>query len=478
METQTQDELADYLSALDRDACYRVDATLKEGRLETTERVFFVGRNGSELGPLVRKRISGDSGLGGAYEEVFAAQRSGVRLPHLPRLVECHRRDGDLVVVMELISGETLGSAVAACGSREERLGLVARTFPDLCDAVSELHERLDPPVIHRDLTPGNVIVSAGGVTLIDLGIARRYREGAEQDTTHFGTRAYAPPEQFGFGQTGVTSDVYALGMLLLFCVTGREPTQRDRESGFHDTGLPEALRPVVRRATELDPSARYASARELRDAFLLAMSGGCERGVGDGGGPAVAATRGSAATPGAAVAQGATAAATTVGPERAEKIRETPAVQEAAETGGGTAAGETQAAADIPPESFSWQDLKRRPGRLGSFLSRVPRTLGLVWDVLVIGAVAVLVGACVSAFVSPTPENSIWPRWYLGLSYLLCLNGLFLISGYLLLDRRPLRRAIPPLARLTVRGETRAGLIVMLVLIVVWVAAAAVATR
>lgn len=468
METQTQDELADYLSALDRDACYRVDATLKEGRLETTERVFFVGRNGSELGPLVRKRISGDSGLGGAYEEVFAAQRSGVRLPHLPRLVECHRRDGDLVVVMELVPGETLGSAVAACGSREERLGLVARTFPDLCDAVSELHERLDPPVIHRDLTPGNVIVSAGGVTLIDLGIARSYREGAEQDTTHFGTRAYAPPEQFGFGQTGVTSDVYALGMLLLFCVTGREPTQRDRESGFHDTGLPEALRPVVRRATELDPSARYASVRELRDAFQLAMSGGCERDVGDGGGPAVAATPG---------AETITAAA------KAEKTRNVPMALEVAETTGGTAARETRTAvvtppSVTPPESFSWQDPERRPSRLGSLLSRVPRTLGLVWDVLVIGAVAVLVGVCVSAFVSPTPENSIWPRWYLGLSFLLCLNGLFLISGYLLLDRRPLRRAIPPLARLTVRGETRAGLIVMLVLIVVWVAAAAVATR
>lgn len=456
---ETEDELAGYLAALDRDACYRVDATLKEGRLETTERVFFVGRNGSELGPLVRKRISGESGLGGAYEEVFAAQRSGVRLPHLPRLMECHRRDGDLVVVMELVPGETLGSAVAACGSREERLGLAARTFPDLCDAVSELHERLDPPVIHRDLTPGNVIVSAGDVTLIDLGIARRFREGAEQDTTHFGTRAYAPPEQFGFGQTGVTSDVYALGMLLFFCVTGREPTQRDRESGFRDAGLPEGLRAVVRRATELDPSARYASARELRDAFLLAISGERERGGDDGGVPAVAAAPGIAAV------------------ETAEKTRETPAVQET------TAAREVQTAvttppADTPPESFSWQDPERRPSRLDSLLSRVPRTFGLVWDVLVVGAVAVLVGACVSAFVSPTPESALWPEWYLGLSYLICLNGLFLISGYLLLDRRPLRRAIPPLARLTVRGETRAGLIAMLVLIVVWVVAAVVVTR
>ena len=97
------------------------------------------------LGPFVRKRIGGESGLGGAYETVFAAQRRGVRLAHLPRMVECHRRDGDLVVVMEYVPGKTLGSCVEACRSREERLALVRRSFPDLCDAVSELHELLDP---------------------------------------------------------------------------------------------------------------------------------------------------------------------------------------------------------------------------------------------------------------------------------------------------------------------------------------------
>ena len=149
---ETEDELASYLDALERDACYHVDAVLKEGAFETTERVSFVGENGSALGPFVRKRIGGESGLGGAYEEVFSAQRRGVRLAHLPRLVECHRRDGDLVLVMEYVPGETLGDCVEACLSREERLGLVRRVFPDLCDAVSELHERLDSPVINRDL--------------------------------------------------------------------------------------------------------------------------------------------------------------------------------------------------------------------------------------------------------------------------------------------------------------------------------------
>lgn len=263
-----EDELSNYLAALDRDSCYRVDAVLKKGRLETTQRVYFVGENGAELGPFVRKYLDVDSGLGGAYETVLEAQRSGVRLSHLPRIIECHRQDDKLVVVMEHVGGMTLADAVARA---HDRIGLVHRIFPDLCDAVSELHELLDPPIIHRDLKPGNVMVSAGGVTLIDLGIARTWREGGEQDTTHFGTRAYAPPEQFGFGQTDVTSDVYALGMLLFFCLTGCDPVAADRERGFADA--PATLRPVIARAAELDPARRFPSVREFKEALLAALS-------------------------------------------------------------------------------------------------------------------------------------------------------------------------------------------------------------
>lgn len=416
----TEDELASYLDALERDACYRVDAVLKEGALETTERVSFVGENGSVLGPFVRKRIGGESGLGGAYETVFAAQRRGVRLAHLPRMVECHRRDGDLVVVMEYVPGETLGSRVEACRSREERLALVQRAFPDLCDAVSELHELLDPPVIHRDLKPGNVIVSPGGVTLIDLGIARAYRDGAEQDTTHFGTRAYAPPEQFGFGQTGVTSDVYALGMLLFFCVTGREPSQVDRESGFRDAVLPEGLRAVVRRATELDPSARYASVRELKSAFFSALDG-------------------------------------------------EPAVPE----GPAEKNGEL---APAPPDFAEPYATRGGGGLFWSWLARVPGWAGAVWDAVVLGVAALCVVGCVMGVVQPTPENAKWPTWYLWTSYLVFLMPMLLIACYLLLDRRPVRRAVPALARFSVRQETRVGLLALIAIFVAWVLTSAAA--
>lgn len=393
-----EDELSNYLSALDRDSCYRVDAVLKQGPLETTERVYFVGeKNGAELGPFVRKYLA--PGLGGAYERIHAAQRDGARLSHLPRIVECHRQDERLVVVMEHVAGETLVEAAAVA---TDRLDLVRRVFPDLCDAVSELHELFDPPIIHRDLKPGNVMVSAGGVTLIDLGIARTWRKGGEQDTTHFGTRAYASPEQFGFGQTDVTSDVYALGMLLFFCLMGRDPVAADRERGFAADGVPEGLRAVVAQATELDPARRLRTVREFKEALLAAL-------------PA--------------------------------------------------ASGEKNQ--QLEPPTF--ESPRSGPSVL---LARVPRWLGTAWDLCVLGACAIMLMGCVMAIVDPTPENAAWPTWYLVYSYLAFMAPLVIVVCYLMLDRRPLRRVVPALARLTVRRELRVGLLVILGLFVAWIAA------
>lgn len=260
------DDLEQYLDALDRESCYRVDATLKESAHEVTQRVFFVGENGTQLGPYIRKFISRDAGMGVAYERIFESQRAGKRFKHIPTIIECYRRDDNLVVVMELVTGETLQDAVYR---NDPSLKLARAVFPKLCDAVTELHEGFEPPIIHRDLKPSNVIVSGDDLVIIDYGIAREYHEGALADTVHFGTRAFAPPEQFGFGQTTVRSDVYALGMLLYFCLTETIPDSAVREAGFVDDRVSPALRGVIVHATALDPGERYASAAELKRAFL-----------------------------------------------------------------------------------------------------------------------------------------------------------------------------------------------------------------
>ncbi|WP_172623335.1 serine/threonine protein kinase [Arabiibacter massiliensis] len=262
------EELAEHLDSLARDDCYRVDAVLKEGPFETTQRVFFVGANGAEQGPYVRKYLDGEAGLGAAYERIGQAQRAGRRFLHLPQIIDWYAVGDRRAVVMEHVRGETLADAVYRCDPSVE---LAYDLFPRLCEAVRELHEGFDPPIIHRDLKPSNIMVTQDGLTVIDFGIARTFDEEAEEDTRRFGTRAYAPPEQFGFGQTDVRSDVYALGMLLYFCLTEKTPDAKARKERFRSPQVPEPLRLVIERATAFDPEARYASVVELERAFAAA---------------------------------------------------------------------------------------------------------------------------------------------------------------------------------------------------------------
>ena len=264
------DELAQHLESLKREDCYRVDSTLKQSSVETTQRVFFGGANGAESGPYIRKFIKQGVGLGLAYKRMYEAQRAGKRFKYLPDIIECYSRDETMVVVMECVSGQTLQEAVY---ENDPSLELVARVFPMLCDAVTELHSEFDPPIIHRDLKPSNILLTGQGLCLIDFGISREYREGADIDTTHFGTREFAPPEQYGFGQTGIYSDVYSLGMILFFCLTERIPDSQARNAGFFDPRIPDSVRQVICKATALDPHERFADAGELKAALVNALA-------------------------------------------------------------------------------------------------------------------------------------------------------------------------------------------------------------
>ena len=262
-------DLQEHMNALERSAAYQVERVIKQAPQEITEEVFFEGHNGAKLGPFVRKRIARDSDLGRAYELLHEAQRKGRRFLYLPRIHDCFKTEDELVVVMDWVTGETLAEALEQEGSSLE---FAAPLFVKLCDAVAELHSAFNPPVIHRDITPSNVVVSAGVPTLIDLGIARSYNEDAALDTRQLGTFGYAAPEQYGFGQSDIRTDVYGLGMVLYFCCTGTTPDAKARACGFRADGIPEEVSLVIEKAAALTPTDRYESAAALKLAFEEAM--------------------------------------------------------------------------------------------------------------------------------------------------------------------------------------------------------------
>lgn len=432
MTTSSTDALHDELSAhlgtlgdvpASSAGAYRVERVLKESPSEVTQLAWLRAEGGGELGPFVRKLIVAGAGLGGAYRELFEAERSGRHFRHLPRLLDVREEAGRLVVVMEYIPGATLAEVIRAADPAQ-RPALAARLMPVICDAVSELHEAFDSPIIHRDLTPANIVCPEGDPTspiLIDLGIARSWREDATNDTTHFGTRAYAPPEQFGFGQTDVRSDVYAMGMLALFCLLGRDPLPDDRNRGFALPGAPESWRAVVSRACALDPTERYATARELGQA-LRAAGESQELPAND-----------------------------TLPTEPA-----TPQPESAA-----SATGKAGRAHD-----GAFRALRLR---VLALFSRVPGWLGLTWN-LCLFALAVLVATgCLFAIVDPNEHDRTLPQWFLVFQYGVFLPVFALPYLYVFCDRRWLRRRIPALGRVSVLRETVACLGIMVLAVVVY---------
>lgn len=475
------DDLTEHLNSLAREDCYRVDAVLKEGSFETTQRVYFVGSNGAELGPYVRKYLGGGEGVGGAYDRIFQAQREGRRFRYLPRIVECFDAGDRHVVVMEHVPGETLLDVVYRCDPSTE---LALDVFPRICDAVSELHVGFDPPIIHRDLKPTNIMLSSGGLSIIDFGIARSYDEGAEADTRYFGTRAYAPPEQFGFGQTDVRSDVYALGMLLYFMLTEKTPTPKAREQGFPCIG-PAAVREVVVRATAFDPADRFASAAHLKQAFLQAL--------GYGGAGAAAQPDGARTVSGRSQADGGRSAY--VSPQGGEGAplggRPQPGEGRASSPRGvpGTAAVmvPTYGVSGADPRVLGGEPgLAGTPGRtaddgagaavrapsgasaaLKGLLAKVPLALGAVWDVLLGLFFLLTVLGAVLQTVDPSRGSAQYaaaPLWLRAVSY--GSLALLIVAPvlYSVADRRPIRRIVPRLAGVSLGRDLVACLVVFLV--------------
>ncbi|HEU5100399.1 MAG TPA: serine/threonine-protein kinase, partial [Roseiflexaceae bacterium] len=163
--------------------------------------------------------------------------------PGLTRIWDFFQHDRRAFLVMEYVPGRTLRDLVQARGGPLDE-SLVLECALQLCDVLAYLHSR-QPPVIFRDLKPANVMVVPGDgrweigdgsipspnsqlpaprFVLIDFGIARLFKPDQPGDTLIIGTPGYAPPEQYGQGQTDQRSDIYSLGATLYELLTLRPP--------------------------------------------------------------------------------------------------------------------------------------------------------------------------------------------------------------------------------------------------------------
>lgn len=193
----------------------------------------------------VKKRVSME--CAGIYQVLRELNH-----PNITHIYEICRGQTDCVVVEEFVSGETLETRLQDGPLPEEE---VVKYALQILDVLQEIHKR---NIIHRDITPANVLISSDDVIrLIDFDIARSKKENQLKDTSILGTVGYAAPEQFGFCQTDITTDLYALGVLINVMLTGKLP----------DEGITEhkKLGRIVRKCIQIDPANRYGSAAHMR---------------------------------------------------------------------------------------------------------------------------------------------------------------------------------------------------------------------
>jgi Protein kinase domain len=202
--------------------------------------------------------------------------------PQIATIFELLRVDADLLMVMELVRGETLDKMCERLGPIEpERAAYVI----DLI--LSALEHAHRAGVVHRDVKPANIMVTAeGGIKIMDFGIARVL--GAEQKTVDgrlMGTPAYMSPEQVLGEELDGRADLYSVGVLLYRLVTGALPFKADSALGMlqrqirdeptplsaHRTGLPAWCDELVQLALMKAPGNRFQSAEEFRDALARA---------------------------------------------------------------------------------------------------------------------------------------------------------------------------------------------------------------
>ncbi len=177
--------------------------------------------------------------------------RISAETPNIARIHGVFTVNGELCAVRDFVEGMTLEEYRKMNAPLPDRE--VKRVVVDVCRGLIPVHAA---GIVHRDITPSNIIIDRDGrAVIIDFGISRTVKPGKLADTMILGTQGYAAPEQFGFRQTDARADVYALGVLINYLVTGRLPNE-ERAIG--------SLGKVAEKCTKPDPEDRYRSAREV----------------------------------------------------------------------------------------------------------------------------------------------------------------------------------------------------------------------
>ncbi len=209
-------------------------------------------KNGGKVLRLRHKELKRDLILRQYPQKIAAYERiKNLCCENLPEIYDAIDCDDGQIVLEEYIDGMTVDQIMQT--GRYHSRG-AKKVMRGVCEALSVLHSR---SIVHRDVKPENVMVTADGrVVLIDLNAARQVTN-ASHDTVILGTVGYASPEQLGISQSDARTDIYAAGILLNVMLTGQHPSVQLARG---------RLGRVVENCTAIHPDHRYSSAQKLSE--------------------------------------------------------------------------------------------------------------------------------------------------------------------------------------------------------------------
>jgi tRNA A-37 threonylcarbamoyl transferase component Bud32 len=180
--------------------------------------------------------------------------------PHIAKVFDHFQEDNRSYMVLEYIRGQDLRQLVKQNGAQPEEI--VLNWARQIASILSYLHSQ-DPPIIHRDLTPDNLVRKEDDtITLIDFGAANEFVGNATG--TLVGKQAYIAPEQLR-GKATPESDIYALGGTVYFLLTGKDPEALMSSHPKHlDPEISDDLDALVASCTEMESEDRPKSAAIL----------------------------------------------------------------------------------------------------------------------------------------------------------------------------------------------------------------------
>lgn len=175
---------------------------------------------------------------------------------NIAKIIKYKETKDNVIIIRQYIKGFTLYDDVKENGEYSEDKCI--RVISILADALKYLHS-MPNPLIFRDIHPKNIIIADGNNPIfIDIETVRLYQENKKRDTIMIGVLGFIAPEQYGFEQSSIQSDIYSLGMVAIYMFSGEYPNFNNNSPQVKELSISSRLKRTINKMTSFSKDKRF----------------------------------------------------------------------------------------------------------------------------------------------------------------------------------------------------------------------------